>query len=83
MAEQIVPGESHHGLERRTFATILSLPIVLVLATVGLVCLWALLTLSLIFALLACAALVAIGLPTCVWLARRSWRRRFPDKRSV
>jgi len=83
VARQIVPPESHYGIEGRTFAAILSFPIVVVIATVGLVCMWALLTLSLFLALLACAALVAISLPICVWLARRSWRSRFPDKRSV
>jgi len=83
VAREIVPPEPHLGIEGRTFAAILSLPIVLVIATVGLFCLWALLTLSLIFALLASAGLVAIGLPICVWLARRSWRNRFPDRKSV
>ncbi len=79
MPNEIIPPESHHGLEsRRTFATLLTLPIILVIATVGLVCLWALLTLSLIFALIACAALVAIGLPICILLMKRSWQRKFP-----
>jgi ABC-type proline/glycine betaine transport system permease subunit len=75
----LAPGErAHRQMERRTAATILSLPIILVLATVALIGLWALLTLSLMFALLSCAALVAIGLPVCLFLARRSWRHRFP-----
>jgi ABC-type proline/glycine betaine transport system permease subunit len=76
--QPILPGSSQRQLQRRTFATILSLPIILVIATLALLGLWMLLTLSLVFALLACAALVAIGLPICVLLARRSLRRRFP-----
>lgn len=78
MARDIVPGQSHRNLERRTFSTLLTLPIVFVAATILLVALWALLTLSMIFALLACAVLVAIGLPICVLLAKRNWRRRSP-----
>ena len=78
MDRQIIPPESHHGLQRRTFAAVLSAPLVLVIAAVGILCLWLLLTLSLVLALIACAALVAIGLPISVLLARRSWQRRFP-----
>ena len=78
MARDIVPGETHRNLERRTFSALLSLPIILVAGTVLLVALWALLTLSMIFALLACAALVATGLPICILLAKRNWRRKLP-----
>ncbi|HEY6465823.1 MAG TPA: hypothetical protein VIY69_07520 [Candidatus Acidoferrales bacterium] len=78
MARDVVPGESHRNLERRTFSALLSLPIALVAATGLLVALWALLTLSVIFALLACAALVAVGLPICILLARRNWRTKSP-----
>ena len=78
MPHEIVPPESHHGLSRGAAFTIISTPIVLVLLAMILLAFWALLTLSLIFALLACAALVAIGLPICILLARREWHRRFP-----
>jgi ABC-type proline/glycine betaine transport system permease subunit len=74
----LLPESRERRIQRRSFATALSLPVVLVLATVALFGLWALLTLSMILALLACAALVAIGLPICILLARRSLRRRFP-----
>ena len=77
MPREITPSKTNR-LHRRTFAAVLSLPLVLVVGTVLLVALWALLTLSMIFALLSCAALVAVGLPICILLARRSWRRRFP-----
>jgi len=73
--------EPRHDLRGRTLATALSLPVVLVAATVLLVGFWALLTLSMIVALLACAALIVIGLPICVLLAKRNWRSR-PDHRS-
>jgi hypothetical protein len=79
---EIVPNEPRvqprSDLRRRTFATALSLPVMLVGATIILLGLWALLSLALVFALLACAALVAIGLPICILLAKRTWRRRFP-----
>ena len=66
------------NLRRRSFAAALSLPVMLVGATIILLGLWALLSLALVFALVACAALVAIGLPICILLAKRSWHRRFP-----
>jgi Flp pilus assembly protein TadB len=79
MTREIIPGgPQHHEMARRTFAAILSLPAVLLIATVMLACVWAVLTLSLIFSLIACAALVAIGLPICVLMARRTRRRKFP-----
>jgi len=52
--------EPRHDLRGRTLATALSLPVVLVAATVLLVGFWALLTLSMIVALLACAALTPL-----------------------
>jgi ABC-type proline/glycine betaine transport system permease subunit len=78
MTRDIIPSQPHRDLRRRTFAPVLSLPFVLVVATILFVGLWVALTLSLVFALIACAALVAIGLPICVLLAKRSWRRRLP-----
>jgi membrane protein YdbS with pleckstrin-like domain len=83
MTREIIPGEPQHNIQRRTFATILSIPTVLVLATGILVGVWLVLTLSLIFALLACAALVAVGLPICIFLAKRSWRRKFPPSQAL
>jgi len=80
MDQQIIPPEPHHGLRRRSFGAILSAPLTLVIATVGILCLWLLLTLSLVLALLACAALVALGLPISALLAKRSWRLRFPSR---
>jgi ABC-type spermidine/putrescine transport system permease subunit I len=79
VSHEIVPPEPHHRLTSgKPFAALISAPVVLAAATVVLLCVWVVLTLSLVLALLVCAALVAIGLPICFFLARRSWRRRFP-----